>query len=124
MRAGGLAICLVLFATISMGCGEPEKHPSGKDTIASFGDGTWQIGKTGGGPTYPRKIFLLNVETQENLVYDIADWRQEGDWVYALGADGKYAVLNFRTNMRGRYESIDQAPEAYRQGLRKLRPKQ
>lgn len=123
MRAGRSVVGLLLFATIPMGCGESKRYPSGRDTVESFGDGTWQIGKTGGGPNYPRKIHLINADTQENLVYDIADWRSEGDWVYLLGSDGKYAVLNFRTNVRGKYESIDQAPEEYRQNLRKLRPK-
>ncbi len=123
MRVGSLVIGLVLFVTILIGCGEPKRYPPGRDTVESFGDGTWAIGKTGGGPNYPRKIHLINAETQENLVYDIADWRSEGDWVYLLGSDGKYAVLNFRTNVRGKYGSIDQAPEEYRQNLRKLRPK-
>jgi hypothetical protein len=109
-----------LLAVAALGCGEPKKYPPGKDTVESFGDGTWSIGKTGGGPDYPRKIHLHSAETQETLVYDITDWRRDGDWVYAIGADGRYAVLNFRTNVRGKYASIEEAPEEYRAGLRKL----
>ena len=111
----------MLFAVLALGCGEPKKYPVGRDTVESFGDGTWSIGKTGGGPNR-RLLFLHNRETQETLVKDVTDWRQEGDWVYAAGSDGQYAVLNFRTNVHGNYGSIEEAPKEHRGALSKLRP--
>jgi hypothetical protein len=116
LLVSGCALCLLAFP----GIGEPKRYPGGRDTVESFGDGTWCICKTGGGPDHPRQIHLHNCETQETLVQNIAAWRQDGNWVYAVGEDGEYAVLNFRTGFRGKYKRIVDAPKKHREGLRQL----
>jgi hypothetical protein len=123
MRAVALIVGFTVFAIALTGCGEPKKYQRGKDTVESFGDGTWSILKTGGGPNYPRKTHLHCSETQETLVRDIADWREDGDWVYAVGEDGVFAVLNYRTNFHAKYKTVEESPAEYQAGLRRLRSK-
>lgn len=123
MRTVALIVGFIAFAIAINGCGEPQKHPIGKDTVKSFGDGTWQILKTGGVPDYPRKTHLHCSEPNKELVRNIADWREDGDWVYAVGEDGVFAVVNFRTNFNAKYKTVDEAPVEYHAGLRKLRSK-
>lgn len=124
MRAIGQAAWFLTLSAAFIGCGEPQKYPPNKDTVESFGDGTWAIFKSGGGRDSPRKIHLHCSESpQKTLVVDIVDWRQDGDWVYAVGEDGVYAVLNFRTNFHAKYKTVEEAPEEYRAALRKLRSK-
>jgi hypothetical protein len=123
MRAVMLFVGLIALAVTFAGCGEPKKYSPGKDTVESFGDGTWSILRTGGGPNNPRKTHLHCSETQETLVRNIADWREDGDWVYAVGEDGMYAVLNFRTNFHATYKTVVESPAEYHAGLRKLQSK-
>ncbi len=123
MRAATLIIGFAAFAIPFTGCSETNKYPPGKDTVESFGDGTWSIVRTGGGPKDPRKIHLHCSETHESLVRDIADWRQDGDWVFAVSEDGVYVILNFRTNFHTRYKNLEEFPTEYHVGLRSLRSK-
>jgi hypothetical protein len=121
LRVVGLMLLVLAFSAVLSGCGEPKKSPPGKDTVENFGDGTWSICKTGGGSNNPRKEHLHCSETQETLVQDVVDWRQDGDWVYAVGKDGVFAILNFRTNVRAKYEAIEEAPAEHQAQLRRLR---
>jgi hypothetical protein len=116
-----LRLLLLAVAFALTGCGEPMRFTGGKDTVELFGDGTWSIVKTWGGPNAPRMLNLANSETHSFLVLNIADWRQEGDWVFAVGEDGEYAAVNFRTNEHGKYRAVEEAPEEHRPALRRLR---
>jgi len=97
MRAVALIVGFTVFAIALTGCGEPKN--------------------------YPRKTHLHCSETQETLVRDIADWREDGDWVYAVGEDGVFAVLNYRTNFHAKYKTVEESPAEYQAGLRRLRSK-
>jgi hypothetical protein len=105
------AACLLCWA--ALGCGDSVKYPSGRDTVASFGDGTWQIHKCG-------NRVLYSEETGETLLQDVADWREDGDWVYAVAWSGEIAVLNVRFHVWEKYRTVDDAPPEHWAGLRRL----
>ncbi|WP_439624719.1 hypothetical protein [Gemmata sp.] len=123
MRAMSLTICGFVTAACTAGCGEPQKYQRGKDTVESFGDGNWSILKTGGSDDGSRKLHLYCRETVEPVVRNVANWRQAGDWVYAVGEDGAFIAVNFRTSYVIKCPSPDAAPEEHRSALRALRRK-
>ncbi|QEG31672.1 hypothetical protein GobsT_65160 [Gemmata obscuriglobus] len=114
-------LTVAVIASVMLGCGEPQKYTDGKDTVDSFGDGTWTIAKTGGGPDNPRKLHLYSRETQEHLSDDLASWKRSHDWVYALDASGEYIILNYRTSESGKYRRVEDAPPEHQLTLRSLR---
>lgn len=112
---------LALLGTIFLSGCEKQRHESGRDTIASFGDGTYQIL----GPSFEK--ILMDVDNQEDLLINIVDFRNRGDYVYAFGqmeySDPQlyYLILNYRTGEHKYYKQIDQAPAQSRSQLSRLR---
>jgi len=105
------------------GCGGLRKDTTGKETVETFGDGTWVIIKTDSGPNLPPKMHLYCPELDQTLLRDLVDWRLEGDWVFAVGEDGGFALLNVWTNDRSKYKTIEEAPVWFQPAFRKLRTK-
>ena len=77
-----------LVIVCCIGCGANQKHPVGKDTVESFGDGTYQVVRVLG-----QQVFV-DIEHQRELVHDVKAWRRSDDDVYVLGADGQMVVVN------------------------------
>lgn len=95
---------LILFPTT--GC-DNDKYPTGRDTVQSFGNGRFQIGRT------PSMKFLIDMATKENIMLDISDWQSQGDRVYLVNANGLYTVLNYRTGYYRNYPNLDSVDPEY-----------
>jgi len=84
-----LAIPILLPCILtSLGCGVEQRIPVGRDTVDSFGDGTYQVLRS------PDRKVLFNCEHQRTILDDVKAWRRSGDDVYARGAYGQMVVLN------------------------------
>lgn len=58
------------------------KYPSGRDTRASFGDGTYQVQRLPDG-----NLVLYNCERRNNTLSVVTDFQRVGNKVYVVGAD-------------------------------------
>jgi len=106
---------VVLLGVLLCGCGSNgTKHPAGRDTVVSFGDGRFQILKCN------RKCSLLDLETQHTIAYDIKDWKKKGEWVYVVTKAGKCAILNYQTAFSEEFDSIADVPAQWKGELEKL----
>ena len=111
---------IVLNALVVMSC-ERIDHPAGRDTVASFGNGRFQVlyGMQG------QSLRDIQIP-QATLIYALHEWNRSGDWVYAVGDDTHgllvYVVLNYRTGFHETFKSVDDASEEYKKPLGKLRP--
>jgi hypothetical protein len=82
-----IALALAIAMPYLIGC-EPERFPSGKDTVASFGDGRFQILR-GIAMDGPHALDLCDVENSELIASSIRDWRQKRGMVFTIDYDGK-----------------------------------
>jgi len=88
-----------LLATLT-GCGSPSTSTfiEGKDTVASFSDGRYQVLKVN------RCLALHDSVTQHTIIHDIRSWYRTGNHIYAVNHEGRYAILDLST---GADESFD-----------------
>lgn len=101
-----ILIVFISFAIIFAlsGCYNDYKYKPGKDTIDIFGDGTFQI------LSGPSPNSLLNVETQENIEFNVYKYKEIKPFVYVIGESG-YTVLNYETGGYIKYKKIEEIPE-------------
>jgi hypothetical protein len=108
-------ICFLVCLHLD-GC-ESKEYPSGKDTIASLGDGRFEVArmthKDKGG--YKRVRSLEDNEKFRALLWDISEWYRFDPWVVAIGADREYVVLNYRTGVHNSYSALAKAPDEHSQ---------
>lgn len=107
-----IVVVILIFFPVT-GC-DNDKYPSGRDTVQSFGNGRFQIGRT------PSMKFLIDMATKENITLDIRDWQNQGDWVYLVNEDGLYTVLNYRTGYYKNYPNLDSVSPEHRNFCRML----
>ena len=105
-----VACCLSVVAVA--GC--EKKYPGGRDTVASFGDGRFQIIRLPGGR------YLHDSETSQSITGNVREWIQDGDMVYLVNGDGEYVVLNHRMGSVSKFVSIDKVPPGDRDVCGKL----
>lgn len=94
-------IGLYLFST--NGC-EEKKHPSGRDTIESFGDGRFQIL----GPSDTKSLYDGEAQdmTKASIEDNVYKYKVKGDLVYVIGQRG-YTIVNYRTGEINQYKEIN-----------------
>ena len=109
-KAGLIAVAVLAVQLLLLSGCENERYPSGRDTRVSFGDGRFQIMRQSSGGMKLRDVS----NTTDIGLNNLADWRQEGDWVYAVNKEGEYAVLNFRTAEFATYKSLEAIPQAHK----------
>jgi hypothetical protein len=124
------AIGGIAYYTGAMG---PDETGWGKDTVDSFGSGTFQIVRTSAlDSAGNEELSLYDRKQHSALLTFVQNWQVVGDYVYAVGKDtapsgriapGKtdhYVVLNLRTGVHARYEHLEEAPLVHRAELRSL----
>lgn len=109
-----LCICILFLGT---GC-TPEKYPSGRDTVESFGDGTFQILRG------PDRILSLRDESKPQyngrvIESNVLSYRRKGEFVYVIGESG-YTVLNYETGEVRKHTSLDELPDQEQKVFRKM----
>jgi hypothetical protein len=111
----GLACLLVvtLLAAVGGACGR-KKHPTGRDTVESFGDGRFQVGHGA------RDLGLYDSENQVFFLH-LRDWRKKGDLVYMVNKKGEYAVLNHVTGVMQTFPALRDVPIPYRAQCERLK---
>ena len=78
------------------------KYPPGKDTIHSFSDGTFSVGR------FPSDVKLLNSEKQEAVDSYISMYRDIPPFAYVIGL--KYTVLNYQSGEIRQFQNLDDIP--------------
>lgn len=88
---------IVLLSVLFVSCGTKTKYPSGKDTVESFGDGTFQIiGRN------PSGLYFEGGGSP--LVSSVDNWCRINNKVYIFGhkrhneADLIYGIINVKQN--------------------------
>lgn len=96
-------LLLSLTGVMSFGCAE-ERFPIGRDTVKSFGDGQFQIMRSGS------VQFFLDCESQRSIAFDISDWRREGNVIYLREREGEFVRFDLSTLTEQRYTRIAAIP--------------
>lgn len=81
------------------------KYPSGKDTLAHFGNGTYQI--FSGAEEY----VLFNVKRQMTIVEDVYRYKIIKNNVYIFGFNPRYTILNYKEHKIEHFLSLNEMPE-------------
>lgn len=84
-----------------VGC-EEKKHPSGRDTIESFGNGRYQIV----GVVNKRVLVDLDRNIRPSVEDNVYKYKVRGDLVYVIGQRG-YTIVNYRTGEINQYKEIN-----------------
>jgi len=102
--AGWYATTVVTVAMGFAGC-QRGKYVVGRDTVAAFGDGRFQI------VSIDARIALEDNENELGpVMWDVTDWVKDGDLVRVANCHGEYVVLNYRTGDLDRYASLEDVP--------------
>jgi hypothetical protein len=104
-----------LSVVLVAACGEKKDYRPGRDTLDSFGNGRIERIKV------DNMKALYDHATRDTLVWKVMDWREVGDFVYVLGEDGKYTVLNYRTGVGETFGILSDVPPAYKAMASKLK---
>lgn len=106
-------MCFVLIAC------QKVKYQSGRDTIVSFGDGTYQIlqvpispAQSGSKPTYVYSLYNLNSDSE--IEDNVIEYLQIKQNVYTVGEKG-YTVLNYETGEITQEKVLKDIPEKYKE---------
>jgi hypothetical protein len=109
------------------GCGPAVVHQPGIDTVALFGDGTFQIvhGYNFGPSDAREKVYeLYRLPQGELLVADVKKWRKHRGNVYLFAHDGRgrgqFFIVDLEANKVRDFESIRAAPEEHWPQLERL----
>jgi hypothetical protein len=118
---GAAGLCLLTGLIWAAAARTPVTYPVGKDTVAVFGDGRFQVLQFGTGKGF------LDVQTQKILLYEVSDWCDRGEWVYAVGKDPdgemKYLLLNCGTGLLRGFPTLEDLPAQDRDDFRRLKPR-
>lgn len=107
-----LFLCLAIFTIIITGCQHvEEKHPSGRDTVKSFGDGTFQLQRKGSSKTIV--LYDLSKSPPYSAIDTIKAYKTKKNTAYLIGMK-YYIFVDIAKNVVTLYESIDQVPSEYR----------
>ena len=104
----------VMLAVI--GCSGP-RYPGGRDTVASFCDGRYQVLKGGSSIAF---YDLVDEETHQGVSGEIVVWSVEGNWVYFTNFDRELILLNCKSAAIERYETLAAAPERHKPSFEAL----
>lgn len=97
-------LLIILISMIVFLENDKVKYSSGKDTVESFGNGTFQILK---GPD--KKISLVDVEKNNNIEEEIKDYKKIKNKIYIFGKIG-YTVVDFNLNEIKQYKASSDFP--------------
>jgi hypothetical protein len=107
------AALLMLF-----GC-EQQKHPWGRDTKDSFGNGRFQILRSPTNIGRP-ELFLHDYEAHTQVVRFVKNWAVKSGYVFLVDANGKCWKVDYQTGAVASYEKADAAEAADRKVFEKL----
>jgi hypothetical protein len=105
---GGAAIFL-------LGC-EHQKHPWGKRTRDSFGDGRFQIVRV----ARPPNLLLFDCERKDPVVEHVKNWAKRSVYVFVVDDAGKCWKVDYRTGVVVSFETTDAAGTEDRELFEKL----
>lgn len=97
-----LIICLISAFAMSFGGCVQEKHPAGKDTVDSFGDGTFQIVILGDGT---KGLVNLDKVLDMVIVNNIKKYKKINGLLYVIG-NGEYAILDYKTGEISKFKEL------------------
>jgi len=122
MKKSIMVWSMMACASLLIICGcDQHKYPWGKDTVALFGDGRFQVGRIY--DDHKEIHDLYDIEKQMTIIYEVYSFQQDGNMVYAYGRtenDKYYVSLNYVTGEYSKYTSIEQAPAEIRSHLSQL----
>jgi hypothetical protein len=98
-----------------VGC-KQKKYHSGRDTVESFGDGRFEIGRLSG-----EKLVLGDAENRTAGFMDVYKYKTKGNWVFASSEEDTFAVLNYETGDYTMYKDINFVPDDYKKIFSKIR---
>jgi|tagenome__1003787_1003787.scaffolds.fasta_scaffold20931234_2 hypothetical protein len=104
MKKSMLMVLIICLITIVCGCSKDYKYPSGRDTIEIYGDGRYQIMRSGSSSKT-----LMNVETQEDIEQNVYKYKEIKPLVYVIGKKG-YTILNYKKNSIINYSNKGMIP--------------
>ena len=87
-RGAALGIAAAALFTL-FGC-EQQKYPWGRDTVDSFGNGRFQIGRT---PT----MLVLSDREGSVVVNNVKNWKAKSGYVFLMDGNGKCWKVDYRT---------------------------
>jgi hypothetical protein len=102
-----MLLCFTIIVGLS-GCYNDYKYKPGKDTVAIFGDGKFQILS---GPT---SNSLTNYEADLNIEYIVYKYKEIKPLVYVIGESG-YTILNYKTGQIRRYKKLKEIEDPEQQ---------
>lgn len=91
------------------------KYEKSRDTLASFGDGQYQIVRSN------ESAELYDQETGEILVWDVSKYREVDGDIYIIGANPKYTILNSKTDYVRSYNNFKHMPREINKRFEKLK---
>jgi hypothetical protein len=111
-------LCAVSFACCcSYQCG---MWGSGQSTVAKFND-RWVLKSARGLYVYKPHLCHLNPSGEEMVVLsNVTGYAQEGNLVFFLTTDTRYAVLNLESDGLREFDRVEDAPQEWRESLKKI----
>lgn len=91
------------------------RHPIGRDTVKSFGDGTYQIQRL----SIDKRNELVNLDESQTIINDVEKFRQAHQKVFVIG-DGQYVVLTYEEGIIEIYDNLQDIPDNYKKQFEKL----
>jgi hypothetical protein len=116
IRTFSNAAAIIALVAAFPGC-QRSKYVTGRDTVAVFGDGRFQIAHI------DDEMALVDAEKKQDrvLLWDVCDWVEEGDWVFVVNRKGEYVVLNQCIGEVNKYASLADVPPAHGYACGKLK---
>jgi hypothetical protein len=102
-------------ALFVFGC-EEQKHPWGKRTRDSFGDGRFQIVRV----ARPPNMLLYDCELKQPVVEHVKSWATRSVYVFLVDDVGKFWKVDYRTGTVTLFEKADAAAAEDRRVFEKL----
>lgn len=112
-------LALILVMCSALIAYQKVKYQSGRDTVVSFGDGTYQIlrapippAQSGSKPTFVYS--LCNLDTDSDIEDNVIEYLQIKHDIFAFGEKG-YTVLNYKTGEITQEKELKDMPEKYQE---------
>ncbi|MFE4569798.1 hypothetical protein [Paenibacillus chitinolyticus] len=102
-----LVVLMIIFGAVMVLKDGKERFPSGKDTVESFGDGTFQILRGYVDNKQVDSLFNYNMDILEQVVEkNIKNYKVKDRMLYVLGDEG-YTRINIQTYEVKKSKSLD-----------------
>ena len=105
-----LSCCVLLSACSRV------KNPPGRDTIDTFGDGRYEILRSG---TQGR--IMYDSQTQTTISRDVIAWKRKGTLVYAISSDPeRFILVDYTSGIVRKHERLEDVPLPEREVLERI----